>query len=214
MVEHFHGKEEVIGSIPIVGSKFVCHNLRIKTTSILYTYTYMKNFKNKKLIMPVVGNLAESIWKTSWAYIPTIIDTVREPFLILNQDLCVLAANEAFYKAFRVTPEDTENKFIYELGDGQWDTPTLRKLLKNVLVEDTFFNGYEVTHYFPDVGRRVMLLNGRRIHQNGLDKSSLPVPMLLLAIEDITEITLIANRMASQTVEYETKIAELRSRVK
>src|ERR1035437_7625285 len=97
----------------------------------------------------------------SWAYIKTVVDIVREPILILDEDLRVISANEPFYNTFQVTPKDTENEAIYELGDGQWDIPALRKLLENILPKDTFFRGFEVNHKFPVVGQKMMMLKDR-----------------------------------------------------
>ena len=83
-------------------------------------------------IAPVGTELAERVWKASWAYIRTMVDTVREPFVILNQDFRVIAANETFYRTFRVEIADTENKLIFDLGDGQWNIPALRNLLIDI----------------------------------------------------------------------------------
>jgi len=134
---------------------------------------------------------AEKMWGTSWSYIRTIVDTASEPFLILDKDLCVLAANKSFYTLFQVQEKYTEHKYIYNLGNGEWDIPALRKLLLEILPKDTFFTGFEVDCEFPSVGRKVMLLNGRRIYKEGETSDIFP-PLILLAMVDITRITLIA----------------------
>ncbi len=151
---------------------------------------------------------AESVWKASWTYIRTVVDTVREPFIILDKELRVLAANETFYRVFEVPVKDTEGKKLYDLGDGQWDIPLLKKLLKDIMVKDSFFRGFEVTHNFPRVGKKVMLLNARRIYQNESEVSPTKMPIILLAIEDITRYTEIAQKLASKTKEYETEMIE------
>ena len=92
-----------------------------------------------------------------------IVDTVREPLLMLDADLSVHSANRAFYQEFHVSPEETENRLIYELGNGQWDIPALRTLLEDIIPEQSVFNGFELVHTFPDIGRRVMLLNARKL---------------------------------------------------
>ncbi|MGZ8921386.1 MAG: PAS domain-containing protein, partial [Limisphaerales bacterium] len=107
-----------------------------------------------------------------------ILDTVREPLVVLDADLRVMMANQSFYQSFRVTPENTQGQLLYDLGDRQWDIPALRKLLEEVLPQNAVFNDYEVDHTFPDIGHRMMLLNARR-----LDHSKL----ILLAIKDVTE---------------------------
>ena len=153
---------------------------------------------------------AEHVWKISWTYIRTVVDTVHEPFVILDEDLRVIAANEAFYRVFEVPVKDTEGKLIYELGDGQWNISALKTLLKDILSKDTFFKGFEVKHEFPQIGHKIMLLNARRIHQhpNDNDVDMTKKPIILLAIEDITEFTLIAEKLASKTQQYETKMIE------
>jgi PAS domain-containing protein len=152
------------------------------------------------------SNWAESVWKASWTYIRTVVDTVREPFVILDKDLRVIAANETFYRTFRAPVEDTEGKLFYQLGDGQWNIPALRKLLEDILPKDTFFRGFEVNHEFPGIGHKIMLLNARHIHQSKEQEGILPGPIILLAIEDITEITTIAKKLAERTRQYEEKM--------
>src|SRR4028119_1643889 len=102
-----------------------------------------------------------------------IVDTVREPLLILDAALRVRSANRAFYQTFQVSPEETENQLIYELGNGQWDIPALRTLLEDVIPTSSVFNDFELEHTFPRIGRRVMLLNGRKLRAGGPDE--LPV---------------------------------------
>jgi len=112
-----------------------------------------------------------------------IVDAVREPLVILDGDLKVISASRSFYDAFKVTPEETENKLIYELGCRQWDIPDLRRLLEEIIPEHTLFDNFEVEHDFPAIGKRTMLLNARRIPgAPGKPK------IILLAIEDITEL--------------------------
>lgn len=151
---------------------------------------------------------AEDVWKSSWTYIRTVVDTVREPFLILDKKLCVIAASKKFYQTFEVTPEDTENNLVYNLGDGQWDIPELRSLLEDVLPRDTFFNSFHVSHKFPGIGRKNMLLNARRVYQDEKGIKLVHEPIIFLAIEDITELTDIAERLAGKTHEYELQMIE------
>jgi len=119
--------------------------------------------------------------KAAQVYTQAILDTVREPLVVLDEDLRVMSANRPFYETFKVNRENTEQKPIYELGDGQWNIPRLRELLERILPEDKQFKNFEVTHDFPGIGRRVMLLNGRHILQESQDTQR-----ILLAIEDIT----------------------------
>ncbi|HEX8556527.1 MAG TPA: ATP-binding protein [Pyrinomonadaceae bacterium] len=115
-------------------------------------------------------------------YAESIVDTVRKPLVLLDQDLRVKMANRAFYTTFGVTKEETEGAALYSLGDGQWDVPALRALLEGVLPRDSQFQDFEVSHEFPGIGRRVMLLNARRL------RDADPRPgTILLAFEDATE---------------------------
>ena len=87
-----------------------------------------------------------------------IVDTVREPLVVLDQDLRVVAASRSFYLKFMVNPDETEGKLLYELGDGEWDIPKLRVLLEKIIPEHGTMEDYEVEHDFPDIGPRTMLL--------------------------------------------------------
>src|SRR5712675_571639 len=114
------------------------------------------------------------------SYAQDIVDTVREPLLMLDTTLRVRSANRAFYQTFQVTSEETENRLIYELGNGQWDIPALRTLLEDIVPKSSVFNDFELEHTFPVIGRRVMLLNARKLQagQHG--------ELLVLAMEDVT----------------------------
>ena len=106
-----------------------------------------------------------------------VFDTVREPMLVLDAGLCVQAANAAFYATFEVSPGETENRHVYELGDGQWGLPSLRTLLEEIIPHSAVFNDFALEHEFPNIGLRVMLLNARRLHED----------LILLAMEDVTD---------------------------
>ena len=125
-----------------------------------------------------LGSLGDAVAARDLAEM--VVDTVREGLLVLDLDLRVRvrAANESFYDAFRVTPEDTVGRLVYDLGSGQWDRPELRDLLEGILPHERSFDGYEVDHDFEGVGRRVVLLNARRLDNHA---------MILLAVEDVTE---------------------------
>jgi two-component system, chemotaxis family, CheB/CheR fusion protein len=130
--------------------------------------------------------------KEAYDYANDIVETVREPLIILGAGMKVITANRSFYETFRVKPEETEGRYIYDLGNGQWNIPDLRQRLQNVLSEKKSFSDYEVSIEFPDIGRRTMILNAREIRED----VSHPTPasfrekeydgMILLAIEDIT----------------------------
>ena len=121
---------------------------------------------------------AEDDVREAKEYAEHIIETLPEPLLVLTSELRVQSANAAFYEHFQVAAEETKGCKIYELGNGQWNIPSLRELLEDVLPGDNVFHEYQVEHEFDDLGRRVMLLNGRRLDH---------LQLILLGIHDITE---------------------------
>jgi two-component system CheB/CheR fusion protein len=111
-----------------------------------------------------------------------IVETVREPLVILNQNLKVIQANRTFYGTFQAVREETEGRLIYDLGNGQWNVPKLRELLENILPAHATFRDFEVTHEFEHVGQKVMLLNASEIFNPHAQ-----IRTILLAIEDATD---------------------------
>ncbi len=109
-----------------------------------------------------------------------IIDTVREPLIVLDGKLKIISASRSFYRDFQTTPEDTVSRSLYEFGNRQWDIPKLRELLESILPRDQSFEGYVVEHDFPGIGHRKMLLNARRIAGKTGDGQ-----LILLAIETV-----------------------------
>jgi len=140
----------------------------------------------------------------SQEYAESIINTVREPLIILDQDLKVISASRSFYTFFRVEPEATVGQLIYDLGDKQWAIPRLRELLETILPEKTTFDNYEVEHVFAGIGRRTMLLNARQIQRlQGKER------IILLAIEDISERKKVEAALARISLELQERNAEL-----
>jgi len=113
----------------------------------------------------------------------SVINTVREPLISLDQDLRVVTVSRSFYDFFKVKPEETVGQLIYDLGNKQWDIPKLRELLETILPQKASFDNYEVEHDFATIGRRTMLLNARQIQRTSKTNERI----ILLAIEDITE---------------------------
>src|SRR6185436_13852688 len=125
------------------------------------------------------------------AYADDIIATLREPFVVLDSDLRVKTANRAFYDAFHVSKEETENHLVYDLGNGQWDIAGLRKLLDEVLSRNKSVHDFEVEHTFPELGRKTMLLNARPFPPNSKNPE-----LILLAVEDVSEVRRRADELA------------------
>ena len=96
-------------------------------------------------LKPIGADFVKRVWEESWTYIKTVVDIVREPVLILDKDLRVMAANESFYRTFQVELKDTEKQIVYKLGNGQWDIPALKKLLEDILPKNTFLCQHNLT---------------------------------------------------------------------
>jgi two-component system, chemotaxis family, CheB/CheR fusion protein len=111
-----------------------------------------------------------------------IVDTIREPLLLMDRGLAVKLANRSFYKLFRVRPHETVGRLVYEIGDRQWDMPELRRLLEELLPTDGGFEDFEVVHDFPGVGRKTILLNARKLRRLQTQEN-----LILLVLEDVTE---------------------------
>ena len=126
--------------------------------------------------------------KLALSYAEAVLNTAHQPFLVLDKDLQILRANPAFYKAFKTTPETTEGRLLYDLGDRQWDIPELREFLQALLLQDTSFKDCEITHAFPDVGMKTMRLNGTPLV--GGEQFQ-----ILLAIEDVSDYRTALNAL-------------------
>jgi PAS domain S-box-containing protein len=143
---------------------------------------------------------AERSVQDALSYSEAIVATVREPLVVLDGDLRVRTANRSFYRTFGVRPEDTQGQLLYDLGSRQWDIPALRTLLEDILPQNTAFNDFEVRHDFPAIGRKVMLLNARKLFREGN-----PTELILLAIEDVTAL----REAEEKRREAETRFTEM-----
>jgi|GEM_PF-575391 len=123
------------------------------------------------------------------SYAEGILGTMREPLLILDKQLRVKSANEAFYRTFSVKAKSTEGCLVYELKNRRWDTPQLREALEKILPQKSAFNDLEITFDFPGIGSNVMLFNGRRLIQSEKGEE-----LILLAMQDITEQRVLQQR--------------------
>ena len=144
-----------------------------------------------------------------------IVNTIIEPFIVLDDEFSVLAASRSFYDTFKVHPAQTQGRLLYDLGDGQWDIPALRVLLETIIPEQTAMDGFEVAHDFPGLGPRTMLLNARKVIYDNSETHT-----ILLAFLDVTEQRAIEKEKAdllSQTEELlrqkQNLLAEMQHRV-
>jgi len=138
------------------------------------------------------------------AYAIDIIETLREPFLVLDSNLRVQTANRAFYDSFKVSKEETENCLVYDLGNGQWDIPGLRKLLDEVLTRNLSVDDFEVEHSFPTLGRKIMLLNARPFPPDSKHPE-----LILLAVEDVSALRQRADELAEASRHKDEFLATL-----
>lgn len=132
-------------------------------------------------------------------YLNILLEVARESFLILDADLRVVSANPTFYHNFQVTPEETAGQLLYNLGNGQWDIPLLKMLLEKILPEKKIVRDYEVEHHFETIGTKTIVLNARRMDS---------LPLIFLAMEDITIRKDIEKKLAEYTEVLEVKVVE------
>jgi chemotaxis protein methyltransferase CheR len=137
-----------------------------------------------------------------------IVDTVREPVLVLDKDLRVIAASRSFYSTFDVSREQTQGRLLYTLGDGQWDIPKLHVLLEQIIPERGVMEDYEVEHEFPHLGRRTMCLNARRVFYEGGAGAT-----ILLGMEDVTERRLLEREKDDLLRQKDVLLEELQHRI-
>ena len=130
-------------------------------------------------------------------YFNSLVQVARESVLILDSSLTVISANPTFYQNFKVTSEETENVLLYDLGNGQWNIPELRKLLKEILPEKKVVKDYEVSHVFETLGQRTMFINASQIDS---------VQLIILAIEDVSEKASLQAKLRDYTENLENLI--------
>jgi len=137
--------------------------------------------------------------KKALHYIETLVEVAREPFLILDRSLRVIRANYSFYRTFRVTAKQTERKFVYDLGNKQWNITKLKRLLEDILPKRKVFKDFEVDHKFPKIGRQVMILNARQVDS---------VQLIILAFENVTAKKEIEEQAKKYTKKLEVEVAK------
>lgn len=156
--------------------------------------------------MPPERERVERALQAALTYADGIIDTIREPLLILDAKMRIKRANRSFYETFRVSPDETEHHSLYDLGNGQWDIPALRTQMEEVLPRNRQFENFEVEHDFPTIGRRTMLLNARQVRTGD---NTAETGTILLAIEDATERKRVEKELARRAAELARSNAEL-----
>jgi two-component sensor histidine kinase len=137
-----------------------------------------------------------------------IVDTVRDPLVVLDHDLRVIAASRSFYSTFRLVRDNVRGHLLYEIDGGQWDIPELRELLGTISNGQATVEGYEVDRKFPAIGQRIMLLNARKVfYEKGAHST------VLLAFEDITDRRAIERQVQELLREKDMLLDEMQHRV-
>ena len=148
---------------------------------------------------------AEQIIEEARAYAESIVETMREPLIVLDTDLKVISANRSFCQTFKVNHKEIQGRFIYDLGNREWDIPKLRQLLKEVCLKNRVFDNYEIEHNFETIGPKTMLFNARRLAT---------MQMILLTIDDITDYRLMEVELSRlKEKQYRTLIENLPQKV-
>lgn len=146
----------------------------------------------------ISGNMSADLkMDDTYGYAENILETLRDPILVLDEDLKIISASRSFYTTFNATPEETIGSFIYDLKNKEWDIPKLRELLEKVIPEKQAFDDFEISHVFQDIGYKVMLLNARNIYRKDIGSK-----LLLLAFEDITEHKRLEDLLADSEERY------------
>ena len=178
-----------------------------KTTKLPVDELTELRSQNAVLKKSITGSIsAELAAEEASRYAESIVETIREPLLVLDADLKIISANRTFYRTFKVTPGKTIGSFIYNLGNKQWDIPKLRELLEEILPKNETFDDFEVVHDFRDIGYKIMLLNARRIHRKDIGAQ-----MILLAIEDITERKKVEKNLTVTEAKYQELVQNANS---
>ena len=151
--------------------------------------------------------------QSACAFAEAIVNTVREPLVVLDQDLRVVAASRSFYRTFKAEPGETEGRLLYELGNGEWNIPKLRALLEKILpahgaIEAGAIEAYEIERVFAGIGRRTMCLNARKVIYEAGGGAN-----ILLGIEDITYRLILEGEKDDLLRQKDMLLEELQHRV-
>jgi len=161
-------------------------------TGIIHDLTEVNALKKKEALLKAYGT-----------YMNAIIETVKDPFIVLDSTLRIKMANQSFYQTFQVAPGETENKLIYDVGNGQWNVPAFRKLLESILSQKMGFDDHEVEKEFPGIGRRIMTVSGHQIQDDGKEET------ILLTVRDITYRKQMEEKLKRAVLELEHSNREL-----
>jgi two-component system CheB/CheR fusion protein len=201
----WHDAQEVLQSLQVRELELKSSSGEVYATRIL-PYRTRENIIDG-VVLTFIDISAQHFLTTAKVFAESIVDTVREPLVVLNGDMEVISANQAFYDTFQTPKVATENQPFFELGVGQWDIPRLRKVLDKIIPENISFKDFEVKYNFPKIGPRTMLLNARCIPAVSEHPS-----MILLTIEDITENQDRERQQKETIARLDKELAELKGK--
>ena len=160
------------------------------------------------MLASALSKEASAAVQDALALAQAIVDTVPGPLVVLEQDLRVVAASRSFYQIFGLVPDEIQGRFLYEIGDGQWDIPELRDLMDALVKDQADIEGHEIERDFPVIGRRTMLLNARKVfYETGTHTT------VLLAFDDITARRAVEQKLQDLLAEKDTLLEEIQHRV-
>jgi chemotaxis protein methyltransferase CheR len=160
------------------------------------------------LMLPKASPFADFDFQDGMELAQAIVDTVRDPLVVLDRNLRAITASRSFYETFKLASEDVRGKLLYEIDGGQWDIPELREILETISTTQEVIEEFEVEREFPTIGHRVMLLNARKVfYEKGVHTT------VLLAFEDITSRRAVDRQVQDLLLEKEMLLEEMSHRV-
>lgn len=153
------------------------------------------------------GGFANRLWEESFVYIKTVVNTLTQPFLLLDNELRVIAANESYYTLFQDEPENVEQHYFNTIGGGVWDNPLLTSQLNDIFTNNIFLKGFEVNTNFPNVGKKILIISARRVYRETKEGHT-PSEIILLAMEDATDLMRMAELIIKHRGDSNIKIPE------
>jgi PAS domain S-box-containing protein len=190
---------EVDHVFPAIGQKFMSLNARQVVSE--------EGEERRKLILLAIEDITERKHTEQrilniLAYVENIVNTVREPLVVLDGEMHVVSANDSFYRMFDVTSEETQGNSLYDLGNRQWDIPRLHELLEEILPDKAEVRDFEVDHFFPAIGHKILFLNARQVIRGWREEGR---KLILLAIEDVTD----RKRLEAERLEIQRKLLQV-----
>ena len=153
------------------------------------------------------GRFAERLWEESFVYIKTVVNTLTQPFLLLDNELKVIAANESYYTLFQDEAQNVEHHYFNTIGGGVWNNPFLISQLHDIFANNVFLKGVEINTDFPNVGKKILIISARRVYRETKEGHT-PSQIILLSMEDATDLMRMAELIIKQKGDSSIKMPE------